>query len=245
MKKKIMTIMIAALVIGSVSLFAITNQEAENIALESAGVDRNSITNIFSRTDREDGVRVYDVTFFDADGKYEYSIGVDDGLVYGFDYEKNMRGISASSSSPVSRDQALSIALMEADLTEADISRERVEYDRDDGMEIYEVEFRSGDYEYSYDIDASNGMVMAGEYEIRGRIASNRNAELISTSEAEMIVRSLIDSNADYVRIRSDYDDGIYIYEADMYAQGIDYEVELNAATGDVIKFSWEDWSGR
>ena len=60
-----------------------------------------------------------------------------------------------------------------------------------------------------------------------------------------MIVRSLIDSNADYVRIRSDYDDGIYIYEADMYAQGIDYEVELNAATGDVIKFSWEDWSGR
>ena len=76
-------------------------------------------------------------------------------------------------------------------------------------------------------------------YEIRGRVASNRNAELISTSEAEMIVRSLIDSNADYVRIRSDYDDGIYIYEADMYAQGIDYEVELNAATGDVIKFSF------
>ena len=44
MKKKIMTIMIAALVIGSVSLFAITNQEAENIALESAGVDRNSMS---------------------------------------------------------------------------------------------------------------------------------------------------------------------------------------------------------
>ena len=245
MKKKIMTIMIAALVIGSVSLFAITNQEAENIALESAGVDRNSITNIFSRIDREDGVRVYDVTFFDADGKYEYSIGADDGLVYGFDYEKNMRRVSTPSSSPVSRDEALSIALVEADLTQADISRERVEYDRDDGMEIYEVEFRSGDYEYSYDIDASNGRVMAGEYEIRGRVASNRNAELISTTEAEMIVRSLIDSNADYVRIRSDYDDGIYIYEADMYAQGIDYEVELNAATGDVIKFSWEDWSGR
>ena len=253
MKKKIMTIMIAALVIGSVSLFAITNQE------ESAGVDRNSITNIFSRIDREDGVRVYDVTFFDADGKYEYSIGADDGLVYGFDYEKNMRRVSTPSSSPVSREEALSIALVEADLTQADISRERVEYDRDDGMEIYEVEFRSGDYEYSYDIDASNGRVMAGEYEIRGRVASNRNAELISTTEAEMIVRSLIDSNADYVRIRSDYDDGIsdyvrirsdyddgiYIYEADMYAQGIDYEVELNAATGDVIKLSWEDWSGR
>ena len=114
MKKKIMTIMIAALVIGSVSLFAITNQEAENIALESAGVDRNSITNIFSRTDWEDGVRVYDVTFFDADGKYEYSIGADDGLVYGFDYEKNMRRVSTPSSSPVSRDEALSIALVEA-----------------------------------------------------------------------------------------------------------------------------------
>ena len=71
MKKKIMTIMIAALVMGSVSLFAITNQEAENIALESAGVDRNSITNIFSKTDREDGVKVYDVTFFDEEGKYE------------------------------------------------------------------------------------------------------------------------------------------------------------------------------
>ena len=245
MKKKMMTMMITALVIGAAGLFAITNQEAENIALESAGVDRNSITNIFSKTDREDGVKVYDVTFFDADGKYEYTIGADDGLVYGFDYEKNMRRAGASASGPVSRDEALSIALGEADLSEGDISRERIEYDRDDGMEIYEVEFRSGSYEYSYDIDASSGRVIAGEYEIRGRIASNRNAELISTSEAEMIVRSLIDSNADYVRVRSDYDDGIYIYEADMYAQGIDYEVELNAATGDVIKFSWEDWSGR
>ena len=53
MKKKMMTMMIAALVIGAAGLFAITNQEAENIALESAGVDRNSITNIFSKTDRE------------------------------------------------------------------------------------------------------------------------------------------------------------------------------------------------
>ena len=37
------------------------------------------------------------------------------------------------------------------------------ELDRDDGRTVYEIEFKSGRYEYSYEIDAVSGTVLDSE----------------------------------------------------------------------------------
>ena len=59
----------------------------------------------------------------------------------------------------ISKDEAKSIALDHAGLSENDITRLRVDLDYDDGVPEYEVDFRYGGYEYDYDIHAETGKI--------------------------------------------------------------------------------------
>lgn len=68
-------------------------------------------------------------------------------------------------SADIGKDKALEIALKDAKLTEADVTRLRVSKDRDDGESIYDVEFTGGDTEYDYEILASNGDILSADYE--------------------------------------------------------------------------------
>lgn len=66
-----------------------------------------------------------------------------------------------NSSSLITAAEAQSIALAQAGLSSGDVTGLRAELDRDDGRTVYEVEFRSGRVEYSYDINASTGAVIS------------------------------------------------------------------------------------
>lgn len=57
------------------------------------------------------------------------------------------------------RNQALDHALSDAGLAASDITLIRQELERDHGRDRYEIEFRSGEHAYSYEIDASNGAI--------------------------------------------------------------------------------------
>ena len=65
-----------------------------------------------------------------------------------------------ATSNPITKDQALAIALKHAGYEKDDVLFTSVEKDFDDGKEIYEVEFRVGFCEYSYDIEISNGQIL-------------------------------------------------------------------------------------
>ena len=67
--------------------------------------------------------------------------------------------------SDIGKDRAAEIALADADLTEADVSRLRVTKDRDDGQTIYEVKFTNETTEYEYEILASNGDILSADYD--------------------------------------------------------------------------------
>ncbi|WP_022766256.1 PepSY domain-containing protein [Butyrivibrio sp. XPD2006] len=66
----------------------------------------------------------------------------------------------AATTGAVTKDQALQIALNHAGLTKNDIMFSNVRKDYDDGMEIWEVEFHQGFYEYNYDIAVANGQIV-------------------------------------------------------------------------------------
>ena len=58
-------------------------------------------------------------------------------------------------------DEAKQIALKHAGVTEGDVQRMKVEFDRDHESRIkYEVEWDIGRTEYSYEIDASTGEIL-------------------------------------------------------------------------------------
>ena len=75
---------------------------------------------------------------------------------------------SASESSYIGREKAKEIALNHAKVAESAVSRIEVEFDYDDGKLVYEVDFRNGNIEYDYEIDAVTGVVLQSERENDG-----------------------------------------------------------------------------
>ncbi len=63
----------------------------------------------------------------------------------------------------ITEDEAAAAALTHAGLTADEVSRLRVELDRDDGRLQYEVQFDKGHLEYEYDIHAGTGKILSFE----------------------------------------------------------------------------------
>ena len=66
----------------------------------------------------------------------------------------------------ISREEAIAIALEHAGFTADQVSRLECEFDGDDPVKEYEVDFHQGKYEYSYDIHAETGQILFSEKEI-------------------------------------------------------------------------------
>jgi uncharacterized membrane protein YkoI len=62
-------------------------------------------------------------------------------------------------------DQAKALALAHAGLAAENVRFEDAEFDLDDGRAVYELDFRSGAYEYEYEIDALTGKVLEADRE--------------------------------------------------------------------------------
>lgn len=174
------------------------------------------------------------------------------------------------SSTDIGQDAAKEAAFADAQVSEEDTSRLRVTKDRDDGRSIYEVEFTVGNTEYNYDINASDGSILTTETEeIQGSAntaqsgtqdsssqtqngQSTQNTQTgqnsgaaanVAVSEADARAAALervsgaTDSD---IRMELDYDDGQYIYEGDIIYDGKEYEFEIDANTGNFLKWSEE-----
>ena len=73
---------------------------------------------------------------------------------------------SVANDENIGEEEAKKIALEHAGLKEADVSHLLVELDFDDGVLRYEVDFRQGQYEYDYDIDAKTGNILSYDKDI-------------------------------------------------------------------------------
>ena len=71
----------------------------------------------------------------------------------------------ADTSKYIGKSKAIDLALSQAGVTKKQAVGARAEFDCDDGVIIYEVEFTAGGTEYEYDIDASTGKVISHEEE--------------------------------------------------------------------------------
>lgn len=79
------------------------------------------------------------------------------------DKETPISELPPSKAGDIGRDRAKSISLSHAGLAESQVSGLRVEQDREDGRSVYEVDFRVGNLEYEYTIDAATGSVLEHE----------------------------------------------------------------------------------
>ena len=143
----------------------ITMDEAQSIALDHAGVSASKAANMKVEYDKEDGK--YDVDFRYGSYEYDYEIHHTSGKVISHDREYDAppekATEKAAESSKIGKDKAKDIALNHAGLSADHVRVLQVEYDKDDGVPVYEVEFEFGSREYNYEIHAETGKIRSHE----------------------------------------------------------------------------------
>lgn len=156
--------------------------------------------------------------------------------------------LPAAASEKITAVQAEAAALAHAGYAAEQVTGMFSRFDIDDGRDEYDVEFFADGYEYDYEIDAVTGKVVSYDREIeRTRETKASTAETkpsepavekISKSEAESIALSHAGFKKSEVKgLRTEYgrDDGVYEYEVEFYANGYEYDYEINAKTGKII----------
>jgi uncharacterized membrane protein YkoI len=74
----------------------------------------------------------------------------------------------ASRADAITRDEAKSIALRDAKLTEAEVRGYRIRNDWDHGVDTYEIEFYCKGIEYDYEIRVSDGAIVEKDWDNEG-----------------------------------------------------------------------------
>ncbi len=147
---------------------SITLDKAKAIALADASLSQSDVTFTKAKSDMDDGVAVYDIEFVTSTKEYEYEIRATDGMIIDKSVEQletaNTTANTSSSTETITLDRAKQIALDKAGLSESQVTFEKAKLDEDDGIMVYEIEFRSGNREYECTVNASNGNIL--EYEV-------------------------------------------------------------------------------
>lgn len=122
-------------------------------------------------------------------------------------------------------------------LTEATVTKCQQDYD--DGVQVYEVELVNGSTKYSVELDASNGAVREQSQEQITTGAAPSGS--ISAEEAVAAAEQAAGiSGSTVVKNEFDYDDGKGVYEIELVQNNVQYEFEIDAATGAVLEQSQE-----
>lgn len=222
-------------------------------ALAKAGladVATADLSMLFVKLDEEHGRIAYEVEFVYGGFEYEVTVSAENGSILDYEKDEDKKELTSlpefDSEGYISEEEAKNIALAHAKLTKAGIMGLRVMLERDDGRMVYEVEFYFVDSEYDYDIDAVTGEI----------ISFDRDAEHISLGEASVDIKDIIsegDARSAAIAhavvsekdvydfdIELDNDKGVLIYEIEFKCGDYEYEYDIAALDGSVIKYSKE-----
>ncbi len=136
---------------------------AKAAALQHAGVKESDTAGMRVTLERDDGVVYYDVEFWAGNTEYDYEIDAKSGKVLSFDKETKY---APSTGEYIGEAAAKAKALAHAGLSEAQVTRLKVELDEEDGRICYKVEFHADRTEYEYEIDAVSGEILKAEKDV-------------------------------------------------------------------------------
>ncbi len=134
------------------------------------------------------------------------------------------------------------------------------EFEFDDGHFVYDVSFVADNTEYEYVIKASDGTILKKEpyntpntpvvTEITPTSDTTNNTGAQTTTEAtsgssqitlddakQIALKDagLTESDVTFKQAKSDFDDGISVYEIDFYSNNKEYEYKIDAETGKIL----------
>ena len=151
----------------------ISADKAKKIALGDAKLAEKDVTFVKVELELEDNRLVYDVEFYSGNVEYDYDIDAVSGAIVSADRDIENYVIPAQPSteattkaqaSEISVEKAKQIALSHAGVGSARFTKAKIDYEN--GVKVYEIEFKVGNMEYEYDINVLNGAIVSSSAEI-------------------------------------------------------------------------------
>ena len=252
---------------------------AWEIAYGHAGVAAEEADPSPVKRDYDEGILVYELEFFSGGYEYDYEISAADGGVVKFEKEPGVRTTpihtsagdsGAASAAPaagtsaqmpaasagnggIGEARAREIALAHAGVTADSVTGYKWELDYDKGVQVYELEFFSGGYEYDYEIRAADGAVVKFKKEAESGYLTVQPAQgdapaYIGEARAKEIAfghAGLAESAVARCAVELDHHDGhggrhgagCCEYEIDFKSGGYEYEYKIDAVTGEILEF--------
>ena len=146
---------------GAGSMADIGQEAAKAAALAHAGVSEGDTRGLVVKRDFDDGLLKYEIEFWAGTTEYEYDVAAADGSILKSAREDHSNALPADQA--IGREAARNAALAHAGLSVNDVWELEVDEELDDRYPHYQVEFKSGGYEYEYEIDAATGAVLWSE----------------------------------------------------------------------------------
>ncbi len=239
---------------GTVSAKAyISKDEALAIACTHAKVSKQDLSELEIEFDSEKGVMIYEVEFRAGTLEYEYDIDAKTGAILKQETENKTGAASGSQDSFIGEAAARDAALQHAGFQETGVTFLHASIEYDDGKpEYYEVEFNVGNKEYEYKIDLYSGAVLSFKTETDNAVAPTADPASPTTApgsyigetaaKAAAFAHAGIDEAAVTkikIEFESDDDDGP-VYEIEFEKGNIEYEYEVDARTGAILKYESE-----
>ena len=166
-------------------------------------------------------------------------------------------------------EEAQEAALKAADIEAADADISATTLSGVAGVACYKVEFTSGEYAYSYTINAETGAVMEMSSQEQNAQASGTQTEVadsaapapaqtsaaapaqnatgtgtVDEAAAQKIAlehAGVKAADATITKSKLDYEDGRQVYDIEWYAGGAKYDYEIAADTGEIISSAYEE----
>ncbi len=145
---------------------------------------------------------------------------------------------SASDKAYIGTEKAKASALEYAKITEDMIDGSvKVEFEHDDGMMIYEVEFVVEAFKYEIEVNAVTGDIVSCEKKGKDVLITGQTQKFITEEELKDIISAHCPERQAWngFEYNFQYDDGVLIYEAEVSYKGVEYEFEVNAKTGEIL----------
>lgn len=241
----ILTVVVVLAVVG-ICLYmfvfreTISEVEAQDIAYQYAQVSSSDVTILTIEKDRED--REYEVRFYDDTYEYEVSVNYNNGRVNNF--EKDLRdnvNVNQDTNVSMSEEEARNIALQRVGKNSNEVTFTRVRIDRENGITVYDVYFYDNEKEYEISIDVETKEIVSFKEDYLSNYNNNNTTnDYIGVDKAREIVLNhagLNSSDVRFSKVELDIDYHIATYEIEFYHDYYEYDYEIDAVTGEILKY--------
>ena len=219
------------------SFIGVANAKAA--ALSAAQIDDADAEFTVAELWDHDGEPYYEMDFSAGGTEYHYAIDAVTGTVIESGTGTAAQAGTVSGSGLIGEEEAKRIALEDAGVQEPDTAYMQVKLDRDDGVQVYDVEFYVADTntEYDYEIGAADGAIRSMDYDAENYTPPQSDAIKSEQEIRDIALAEVPGATEKDITLRLEEDDGRMDYEGRIVYEGVEYEFEIDAYSGAI-----RDW---